>query len=124
MIADLIGRQRPVSSSNNAFVAIGLWARRMSDRKLVGAEVAGFGGAVAVVALTPGSIEIALLATALGSLGLWGVTDHMFEARDRLAAPLRWMLKSFRFAIAAAGISAVILAGYALIGRLMGVFIL
>ena len=96
----------------------------MSDRKLVAAEVVGFGGALAVIAWTPRTLELALVAAALGALGMWGVTDHMVEARPRTIAPLRLALSGLRFTIAALGMAAAIAAGYALIGRLMGVFIL
>jgi len=124
MMADMAGPPRSFAASTNAFIAIAEKARRTSDRALVVAEGLGFAGAIAVVAFAPKTIELALLATALGAFGLWGVTDHMLEARRRLIAPLRWILSGFRFMIAAAGIAAAIGAGYALIGRLMGVFIL
>jgi hypothetical protein len=124
MMADLAGRPRTFRNSSNAFVAIGQKAREISDRTLVLGEFAGFAVAVAVLAWAPRTLEIIFLAIAVGALGLWGVIDHMHEARRRTSAPIKWMLSSFRFTIAAVGITAAILAGYALIGRLMGVFIL
>jgi hypothetical protein len=124
MIADFAGRPPGFASSNNAFIAVAQKARRMSDAKLVAAEVIGFGGALAVLDWAPRTLELAFLATALGALGVWGVTDHMLESRRRAMAPLRWALSGFRFTIAAVGVAAAIAAGYAMIGRLMGVFIL
>lgn len=124
MNPDFAGRRPRFASSNNAFVAVAEKARRMSDRKLVAAEAVGFGGALAVIAWTPRTLELALVAAALGALGMWGVTDHMVEARRRTIAPLRLALSGLRFTIAALGMAAAIAAGYALIGRLMGVFIL
>jgi hypothetical protein len=124
MIADLTGRPREFASSNNAFVAVAQKARRLSDRRLVAGEVIGFGGALAVLAWNPRTLEIGFLAIALGALGAWGVADHMLESRRRAAAPVRLLLSGFRFAIAAVGVTAAIAAGYALIGRMMGVFIL
>lgn len=124
MIADFAGRPPTFAGSNNAFIAVAQKARQLSDGKLVAAEVVGFGGALALLAWTPRTLEFAFLATALGALGLWGVTDHMLESRRTLIAPLRWMLSAFRFSIAAVGVAAAIAAGYALIGRLMGVFVL
>lgn len=124
MIADFAGRPPGFASSDNAFIAVADKARRMSDANLVAAEVVGFGGALAVLAWTPRTLELAFLATALGALGVWGVTDHMLESRRRAIAPLRWVLSGFRFTIAAMGVAAAIASVYALIGRLMGVFIL
>ena len=124
MIADFAGRPPEFASSNNAFIALAQRARRTSDVNLVAAEVVGFAGALAVLAWTPRTLELAFLAIALGALGVWGVTDHMVESRRRASAPLRWVLSWFRFMIAAAGVAAAIASGYALIGRLMGVFIL
>lgn len=124
MIAGQYGHRRPVTASSNAFIAIANKAREMPDRVLVAAESIGFGGALFVIAWTPRTLEFAFLATALGALGLWGVTDHMFESRRRAVAPLRWVLSGFRFLIAAVGVTAAIAAGYALMGRLMGVCIL
>jgi hypothetical protein len=96
----------------------------MSDRDLVAAEVIGFGAAVATMAWEPRSVEIAFLAAALGSLGLWGVTDHMIEARRKRVDPVRSVLVAFRYGIAALGIAGAVLSFYALMGRVMGVFIL
>jgi hypothetical protein len=124
MMADLMGRPRHFRNSSNAFVAIGQKAREISDSALVFAEIAGFAVAIAVLAWAPRTLEVLFLAIATGSLGLWGVVDHMHEARRRASAPVKLMLSGFRFVIAAVGISAAILAGYALIGRMMGVFIL
>lgn len=124
MIADFAGRPPEFSSSSNAFIAVAEKARRMSDPGLVAAEVTGFGGALAVLAWTPRTVELAFVGVALGALGVWGVTDHMIESRRRSMAPLRLALLGLRFTIAVVGISAAIASGYALIGRLMGVFIL
>jgi hypothetical protein len=124
MMADFAGRPRGFASSDNAFVAIAQKARTMSDQKLVGAEIIGFGGALTVFAWTPRTLELVFLATALGALGVWGVADHMVESRRRASTPIRWALSAFRFMIAAVGVTAAIASGYALIGRLMGVFIL
>ena len=124
MIAEPYAGSRPVAASSNGFIAIADKARELPDRVLVAAEAIGFGAALAVVAWTPRTLELLFLAIALGALGLWGVTDHMFESRRRTVAPLRWVLARFRFLIAAVGVTAAIAAGYALIGRLMGVFIL
>lgn len=124
MIADFAGRPPAFASSNNAFVAIGRCARRMTDRDLVLAEAIGFGVALATFAWTPRTLEVAFLAVALGSLGFWGVTDHMVEARRRRVDAIRSILKVLRFGIASVGIAAAVLSGYALIGRVMGVFIL
>jgi hypothetical protein len=124
MIADFAGRPPRFASSNNAFIAVARKARRMSDAKLVAAEVMGFGGALLVLAWTPRTLELVFLTTALGALGVWGVTDHMLESRRTATLPVRWALTGFRFTIAAVGLTAAIASGYALIGRLMGVFIL
>ncbi|HZK78417.1 MAG TPA: hypothetical protein VFC35_05865 [Gemmatimonadaceae bacterium] len=124
MMADLAGRPRSFANSSNAFVAVADRARRTSDRVLVTVEIAGFGCAIAVIAWAPHTVELTLLTSAIGALGLWGVTDHMLESHRRLVAPLRWMLEGFRFLIAAGGIASAIASGYALVGRLMGVFIL
>ena len=124
MIADFAGRPPGFASSNNAFIAVAQKARRMSDGKLVATEAVGLGGALAVLAWTPRTLELAFLSIALGALGVWGVTDHMLESRRRAVAPLRWLLSGFRFTIAAVGVAAAIASGYALMGRLMGVFIL
>ena len=124
MMADFAGHPPKFASSSNAFLAIAQKAREMSDRRLVALEVVGFGAALTILALTPRNLELAFLATALGALGIWGVTDHVLESRRRASAPVRWVLKGFRFAIAAVGVTAAIASGYALIGRLMGVFIL
>jgi hypothetical protein len=124
MIADFAGRPPAFASSNNAFIAIAEKARRLSDAKLVAAEAIGLGGALAVLAWTPRTLELAFLSIALGALGIWGVTDHMLESRRRASAPLRLALSGFRFSIAAVGVAAAIASFYALIGRLMGVFIL
>lgn len=123
-MADMAGRPRSFANSSNAFVAVADKAREMSDRNLVSAEVTGFASAVAILAWAPATLELALTAAAIGALGLWGVTDHMLESRPRLVAPARWTLEGFRFLIAAGGISAAMAAGYAFVGRLMGVFIL
>lgn len=124
MIADFAGRPPRFASSNNAFIAVAEKARGLSDAKLVVAETIGFGGALAVAAWTPRTLELAFLSIALGALGIWGVTDHMLESRRRSNAPLRLALSGFRLSIAAVGIAAAIASGYALVGRLMGVFIL
>lgn len=124
MIADFAGRPPEFAASTNAFIAVAEKARRMSDAKLVAAEAVGFGGALAVLAWTPRTVELAFIAVALGALGVWGVTDHMLESRRRASAPLRFALSGFRYTIAAAGVAAAIASGYALMGRLMGVFIL
>lgn len=124
MIAGHFADRPTATASSNGFVAIANKAREMPDRVLVATETIGFGGALVVVAWTPRTLELAFIATALGALGLWGVTDHMFESRRRAVAPLRWILSGFRFSIAAVGVTAAIAAGYALMGRLMGVFIL
>jgi hypothetical protein len=110
-------------SSDNAFVAVANRARRASDRSLAAAELAGFAAAVAVLALAPRSLDFALPAVAVGALGLWGITDHMIDARRNLLPPLRWALLGFRLFVATAGVGAAVLSGYALIGRLMGVVI-
>jgi hypothetical protein len=96
----------------------------MSDRRLVAAEIIGFGGALGIFAWTPRTLELIFLAIALGSLGAWGVADHMVESRRRASSFIRGPLSAFRFMIASAGVIAAIASGYALIGRLMGVFIL
>jgi hypothetical protein len=124
MMADLARRPRSVATSSNAFVAVADKARQMSDWTLVSAEVAGFALAIAILAWAPRTLELALTSVAIGALGLWGVTDHMLESRPRLVAPARWTLGGFRFLIAAGGIAAAMAAGYAFVGRLMGVFIL
>jgi hypothetical protein len=124
MIADFAGRPRGFGTPNNAFVALAQKARDMSDRRLVAAEIIGFGGALGIFAWTPRTLELIFLAIALGFLGAWGVADHMVESRRRASSFIRGPLSAFRFMIAAAGVIAAIASGYALIGRLMGVFIL
>lgn len=109
--------------SDNALVALASRARRASDRSLAVAELSGFAAAVAVLAVAPGSPGFALLLVAIGALGLWGITDHMIDARRKLLLPLRWALLGFRFFVAVAGVAAALLSGYAVIGRLMGVVI-
>ena len=110
-------------SSDNALIALAGRARRASDRSLAAAELSGFAAAVAVLALAPGSPDFALPLIAIGALGLWGITDHMIDARRKLISPLRWGLLAFRLLVAIAGVAAAVLSGYAIIGRLMGVVI-
>lgn len=122
MMADLSGRPRSFESSSNAFFAVAERARRTSDKRLVVAEASGFAVAIAVFAFEPESWSLALPAVSVGALGMWGITDHMLDARPgRLVAPLRWTLSIFRFAIATIAIVAAIAAGYSLVGKLMGV---
>jgi hypothetical protein len=109
---------------DNAFLAAARRARRSSDRALVAAELTGFTVAIGILFWSPSAWVIALPAVALGSLGLWGITDHMIDARQRLIAPLRWILSGFRFLIAATGVVAVLATGYAIVGILMGTWVL
>ena len=124
MNADFAGRPPGVAASTNAFVAVGQRARLASDRTLVVIEAAGFAGVLAVFALAPHSLDLALPAGAVGALGLWGVTEHVRIAHRRIFKPLRVLMRSFQSLIAAAGIAAAIATVYALIGRLMGTWIL
>lgn len=123
-MADLAGRPRSFAGSSNAFVAVADKARQMSDRALVSAEAGGFALAIAMLVWAPHTLELALITAAFGALGLWGVTDHMLESHRRLYMPIRLLLKGFRSLIAALGTASAIAAGYAFVGRLMGVFIL
>lgn len=123
MMVEFTGRQHSSAYSSNAFVAVAGKAREMSDAALVATEFAGFATAGALLAWGPRTVEIILLAVGAGALGLWGVVDHQ-AARTKAASPVRLMLSGFRLVIAAVGIAAAIGAGYALVGRLMGVFIL
>ncbi|MGH9418891.1 MAG: hypothetical protein ACRD3J_02865, partial [Thermoanaerobaculia bacterium] len=109
---------------DNAFLAAAGRARRSSDRALVVAELAGFSVALAIVFWSPRAWIVALPAVALGALGLWGITDHMIDARRKLIAPLRWILFTFRFLVATAGVVAVLATGYAIAGIVMGTWIL
>ena len=124
MIADFAGRPRSFAASTNAFVAVGERARLASDKTLVAVESAGFACALAVLAWAPQNLDFALPAVAIGALGLWGVIDHMREARRRMFKPLRRLLSGFQTLIAAGGIAAAIATGYAIIGRLMGTWVL
>jgi hypothetical protein len=109
--------------NDNAFLAAAQRARRSSDRALVAAELTGFTAALGILFWSPTAWIVALPAIALGAFGLWGITDHMIEARRRIIAPLRWILSGFRFLIAAAGVVAVLATGYAIVGILMGTWI-
>ena len=124
MIADFAGRPRSFAASTNAFVAVGERARLASDKTLVAVESAGFACALAVLAWAPHNLDFALPAVAIGALGLWGVIDHMREARRRMFKPFRRLLSGFQTLIAAGGIAAAIATGYAIIGRLMGTWVL
>ncbi len=125
MTADLSGRPPIFPGSSNAFVALAGKARRTSDTKLVVSEAIGFFAAVAVVALAPRRWELALPAVSIGAFGLWGITDHMIGAnRERLTTVVRLPLLAFRFAVAAVGIAAAIAFGFALLGFLMGTWVL
>jgi len=108
---------------DNAFLAAAHKARSASDRSLVTTELIGFAVAIGVLFFSEKAWIIALPAVALCALGLWGVTDHMIEARRRLIAPLRWILSTFRFLIAASGVVAVLATVYAVAGMLMGTWI-
>lgn len=123
MIADFASGPRPDARSTNAFVAVGERARLASDKALVAIEAVGFACVIAVLAWAPRTLDLALPAAAIGALGLWGVIDHMREARRRMPRPLRRLLSGFQRLIAAAGIAAAIATGYALIGRLMGTWV-
>ena len=109
---------------DNAFLAAAKRARRSSDRALVTAELIGFTVAIGILFWSPKAWIVALPAVALGTLGLWGITDHMIEARRRLIAPLRWILSTFRFLIATTGVVAVLGTVYAIVGILMGDWVL
>jgi hypothetical protein len=109
---------------DNAFLAAAGRARRSSDRALLAVELAGFSVALSILFWSPRAWIVALPAIALGALGLWGITDHMIDARHTLAGPLRWILSAFRFLIATAGIAAVLATGYAIAGIMMGTWIL
>jgi hypothetical protein len=110
--------------NDNAFLAAAHKARGASDRALVTAELIGFSVAIGILFWSPRAWIVALPAVALGALGLWGITDHMIDARKRLIAPLRWILSSFRFLIATAGVAAILATGYAIAGIMMGTWIL
>lgn len=124
MIADFAARPARRRPSNNAFIAVGQKARELSDAKLVVAEAIGFGGALAVAVWNPRALELAFLSVAIGALGIWGIADHMLESKRRASAPVKLVLRGLRFSVGATGIAAALASGYALIGRLMGVFIL
>jgi hypothetical protein len=109
---------------DNAFLAAAQRARRSSDRALVAAELLGFTAALGILFVAPRAWIVALPAVALGALGLWGVTDHMIDARRKLIAPLRWILSAFRFLIATTGVAAILATAYAIAGILMGTWIL
>lgn len=109
--------------NDNAFIAAAHRARRSSDRALVAAELVGFTVALGILLWSPHAWVVALPALALGALGLWGITDHMIEARRKLIAPLRWILSAFRFLIACTGVAAVLATGYAIVGILMGTWV-
>lgn len=123
MIADFAGRPRSFAASTNAFVAVGERARLASDKTLVALEAMGFACVLAVLAWAPHTLVLALPAGAIGALGLWGVTDHMRQARRRMFKPLRMLLSGFQSLIAAGGIAAAIATGYAIVGRLMGTWV-
>ena len=123
MIADFAGRPRSFAASTNAFVAVGERARLASDKTLVAIEAAGFVLVLAVIGWAPHSLELALPGVAIGALGLWGVIDHMREARRRMFKPLRKLLSGFQSLVAAAGIAATLAAGYALLGHIMGTWV-
>jgi hypothetical protein len=108
---------------DNAFLAAAEKARRASDRALVAAELIGFTVAIGILFWSPKAWIVALPAVALGALGLWGITDHMIDARRRLIAPLRWILSSFRLLVATTGVVAVLATGYAIVGILMGTWV-
>jgi hypothetical protein len=110
--------------NDNAFIAAANRARRSSDRALLAAELVGFTFAIGILFWSPRAWIVALPAIALGALGLWGITDHMIDARRRIIAPLRWILSGFRFLIAATGVLAVLATGYAIVGILMGTWVL
>ena len=121
MIADFSGRPSGFRESSNAFFAIAGKARRSSNAVLAAAELAGFATAVAVLWIAPHEWGFALPAVALGAAGLWGITDHFLAAQSRIArVKIRFMLRAFRFAVAAIGITAFIAAGYFMVGRLIG----
>jgi len=109
--------------NDNAFLAAAQKARCSSDRALVAAELTGFTLAIGIVFWSPHAWIVALPAVALGALGLWGITDHMIDARRRLIAPLRWILSAFRFLIATAGVLAILATGYAIVGVMMGTWV-
>ncbi len=124
MTTDLASRLGSDARSANAFVAVSARARLASDKTLVAIETAGFACVIAVLAWAPRTLDLALPAAAIGALGLWGVIDHMRQSRRRTFRPLRKLLSGFQTLIAAAGIAAAIATGYAIIGRLMGTWVL
>lgn len=124
MIADFAGRPPGFAASTNAFIAIGQRARKTSDSTLVAVEAAGFACVLAVFAWAPHTLDLALPAGATGAFGLWGVTEHMRVSHRRMFKPVRFLLRTFQSLVAAGGIAAAIATGYALIGRLMGTWVL
>ncbi len=124
-IGAFIDRPRALDESSNAFIALAGKARRTSDPVLAIFEVAGFAAAIAVIALAPNRSELALPVFSAGAFGLWGITDHAIAAHEEsVNAVFGFLLEGFRATTAAAGIAAAVGFGYALVGLLMGVWVL
>jgi hypothetical protein len=109
------------TESGNAFTALGQRARRTASRSLVVIEAAGLGCALAIWTWSPERWLLTLPFLALGAFGFWGVTDRMLRANRRRMDPIvEVILRSVRFATAAAGIACAATVLYFALGKAMG----
>jgi len=104
-----------------AFAALAAQARNTRADLLVGVETLGFVGALAVFIWIPERLVLALPFLALGMFGLWGAAEHArHAAHGSMSRARRGAVTGIQLFAAVAGTVAAVLAGYALVGRIIG----
>lgn len=105
----------------NAFNALAHRARRTPPASLFALESAGLAAALAVWIWTPARMQLALPCLALSAFGLWGIMENVIAAGGRRMDPLfSVIVRSLQFVVAAAGAAAAAVAGYMIIGEMIG----
>jgi hypothetical protein len=108
----------------NALDALANRARRTSAELLVGVEITGLVIALAIWIFAPDHWILALPFLAMSAFAVSGVIDQTIVAAGRRIDPLMSaVLRSFRVTIVAAAIMALAIAGYIILGRMIGTVI-
>ena len=108
----------------NAVVAVADFARSLSLELLVALETIGLVGGLAIYTAAPRRWPLTLPCIALACFALWGVFDHwVTDLTSHRQKKQRRILRITGRLIAVIGVLAALLAAYALIGWLMGVYI-
>ncbi len=105
----------------NALYALRSRARETDVARLVSVETAGLAGALGIWIWLPSRWPLALPFLALSAFGLWGVTDRTLVAGGRsMPVAFRYVLRSLRWIIVAAGVIAAAASVYLIVGEAIG----